>query len=306
MSFDPTGIQIHLTLERDGHVVTADITQVGAALRGLTVDGVDLIARFPEGMPAPGASGVVLVPWPNRVRDGRWSHDGVQEQLAITEVARGNASHGLLRFTAYSVSETDGAVTLRASVVPQTGYPYLLETAVTYALTVDGVAVTHWIRNASAVPAPVAIGVHPYLCVGAAPAAEVTLRSAATQEIVVDDRMIPIETVAVSADHDLSAGRTLADLTLDTAYAGLARDADGIASHHLTDRAGNTTTLWQDASFGWVQFFTNRSYPGHDVALACEPMTAPADAFNSGEGLRWIEPEDTITATWGVRFTPAN
>lgn len=305
MSFDPTGVQIHLSLERDGHSVTADITQVGAALRGLTVDGVDLIARFPEGIPAPGASGVVLVPWPNRVRDGRWTHDGVEEQLAITEVARGNASHGLLRFTAYAISETDGAVTLRANVVPQTGFPFLLETSVTYALTTDGVVVTHWIRNASATPAPVAIGVHPYLTVGDAPADELTLRSDAAEEILVDDRLLPVETVPVTDEHDLRAGRVVADLELDTAYTGLTRDAEGEATHHLSDAHGNTTTLWQDENFGWVQFFTHRSYPGHDVAVAVEPMTAPADALNSGDGLIWIAPEDTLTATWGIRFTPA-
>ncbi len=31
-------------------------------------------------------------------------------------------------------------------------------------------------------------------------------------------------------------------------------------------------------------------------------MTAPPDAFNSGEGLRWLEPGDIWEARWGIRF----
>ena len=92
---DPTGEQFHLS-SADGRV-TAHLTQVGATIRGLTVDGVDLIAPYPQGMPAPAASGTVLVPWPNRVRDGKWSHNGTTYQLWITDPSVGGASHGLLR-----------------------------------------------------------------------------------------------------------------------------------------------------------------------------------------------------------------
>jgi aldose 1-epimerase len=37
------------------------------------------------------------------------------------------------------------------------------------------------------------------------------------------------------------------------------------------------------------------------VALAVEPMTAPANALNTGEGVRWLEPEETWTVQWGIR-----
>jgi aldose 1-epimerase len=31
-------------------------------------------------------------------------------------------------------------------------------------------------------------------------------------------------------------------------------------------------------------------------------MTAPADAFNSGEGLRWLAPGETWDLGWGIRY----
>ena len=306
MTVDPTGTQIHLTLERDGHVVTADIAQVGASLRGLTVDGVDLIARYPEGSPSPSGSGIVLVPWPNRIRDGRWTHDGEARQLWITEPKLDNAIHGLLRYAPYAVSEVDGAVTLRAGVFPQPGYPFVLETAVTYALNTDGITVTHVIRNGGTAPAPIAIGTHPFITVGDAAADELTITSPGATLITVDDRLLPTGMVPVPPELDLRGGRTLSELRLDHAYTDLTRDADGLVRHTLTAANGDSTTLWQDAQFDFVQFYTGRDYPGQEVALACEPMTAPADAFNSGVGLQWVTPDETFTATWGIDFRSAN
>jgi aldose 1-epimerase len=31
-------------------------------------------------------------------------------------------------------------------------------------------------------------------------------------------------------------------------------------------------------------------------------MTAPANAFNTGQGLRWLAPGEEWTATWGIRY----
>ncbi len=303
MSFDPTGRQIFLRATHDDRVITAQISQVGAALRHLTVDGVDVVPPFPAGIPAPGASGIVLVPWPNRVRGGAWAAGDASHQLAITEPELNNASHGLLRFTAYDVSEGPESVTLRADVFPQTGYPFHLQTSVTYALVADGIVVTHAIRNVGTAAAPVALGAHPYLVVGDAPASEVSVTSSGTTYFVVDDMLIPVGSAAVTAANDLRSGRVLADLTLDTGYAGLDRDTKGLASHALRDSAGRTVTLWQDANFGYVQLYTARPFANRDVAIAVEPMTAPANAFNTGEGLRWLEPDEDWQAQWGVSYS---
>ena len=116
-SASPTGTQIDLRLGD----VTAQIAQVGASLRALQIGGVDLISPYPLDRPTPSCSGVVLVPWPNRVRDGRWDDDGTARALAITEPKLNNASHGLLRFTAYEISQTASEAVLRATIVPQTG-----------------------------------------------------------------------------------------------------------------------------------------------------------------------------------------
>ncbi len=60
-------------------------------------------------------------------------------------------------------------------------------------------------------------------------------------------------------------------------------------------------SLVQDEQHRWLQIFTTRSYPGTSLAVAIEPMTAPMNAFVTGEGVRWVEPGEEWTAWWGVR-----
>ena len=186
----PTGAQYELR-SADGRA-TAEITQVGASLRAFTVDGVDLVPRYPLDAATPAGSGIVLVPWPNRVRDGRWTQRGETRQLALTEPVTGNASHGLLRFASYSVAaQSEASVTLSAPVVPQTGYPFHLETTVTYALTGMTLDVTHTVTNVGADDAPVALGTHPYLCIGDVDTSDLVLTSPGATRFTLDERKLP-------------------------------------------------------------------------------------------------------------------
>jgi len=290
----PTGTQVAL---RRGDV-SATITQVGASLRSLRVGDVDLIAPYPLDLPTPGCSGVVLVPWPNRIRDGRWNDEGTARQLAITEPKFGNASHGLLRFAPYEIEQGDATATLRATVYPQTGYPYLIETAVTYTLTDAGLEVSHTLTNRTDTAAPVALGAHPYLTMSDVDTHDLVLRVPAATAFETDERMLPTGTR--SADPRLRDGVRVGDISLDTGFTDLARDADGRVRHTLTAPDGRHLTLWQGEGFDYAQVYTATNYPGHALAIAIEPMTAPADAFNSGRGIRRLAPDETWTLHWGI------
>lgn len=297
MSADPTGFRHVLTSDAG----SAEITEVGASLRALRIGEVDLVPRYRDGIPAPAASGVVLVPWPNRVRDGRWDDEGTTRHLAISEPALGNASHGLLRFASYRAVETaTGAVTLAAEVFPQTGYPYHLDTRVTYALTADGLEVTHTITNVGTESAPVALGTHPYLCVSDTPTADLLLEVDAATWIRTDERNLPVAAEPVDAAHDLRTPRRVGDVTLDTAYADVRPGADGRIRGILHCPDGRRLELWAGAGFTHLQVFTTDRYPGHELAVAIEPMTAPADALNSGIDLRRLAPGASWELSWGI------
>ena len=300
MTADPTGHRFRLRGERS----TAAIGQVAAALRALTVGGIDLVPPYPDDQPTPAASGVVLVPWPNRIRDGKYRFEGEELQLAISEPKFGNASHGLLRFGTYQpIEHTDERLVLGADVVPQTGYPFHLRTRVTYTLLADGLHVAHHIENVGAQTAPVALGVHPYLQIGGVATADLVIHSTGTTTLVLDERNIPIDEVPVADANDLRGGRRLGDATLDNGYRGLERDAEGRAHHTLTAPDGRRLDLWQGEGFRWVQVFTTDRYPGQPLAVAIEPMTAPANAFVTGTDLDTLQPGDVLGREWGLHFS---
>lgn len=286
--------------------VRAVITEVGAGLRELSVAGVALTPGYDTTTLRPFYSGVVLAPWPNRVRDGRWTLDGAPQQLDITEPENGNALHGLLCFTAYRPTEySAAAITLGARIHPQHGYPFSLRTRVRYALTGDGLSVTHTTENLGDASAPVAVGAHPFLTIGDVAADELVLTVAADRHIDVDARLNPIGTTAVpGTGWDLRRGRRVGELDLDDCWTDL-HTVDGVSTHTLRAPDGRSVSLCAGAGFDYVHVFVTRRYPGPGgcvTAVAVEPMTAAADAFNSGSGLRWLHPGRHWSASWSIRY----
>lgn len=300
----PSGEHHELLTETASGRLRAVIGSVAAGIRHLSIDGVDLVPSLGEHDRTPLAAGLVLVPWPNRIRDGRWELDGAVQQLALTEPDRFNAIHGLLRYSEYrELARSDDSVTLGAGVFPQSGYPFLLQTAVHYELVSDGLAVTHAIENSGEDEAPVAVGAHPFLKIGDVSTASLELRLAASSYFEVDDRMIPTGEVPVDGTpYDLRGGRAVGELELDTAFGEVLFDG-GEAVHSLTAHDGRSVAVWAADGFDYVQVFTTREFPGEEIAIAVEPMTAPANAFNSGKGVRWLAPGERWELRWGIRFS---
>jgi aldose 1-epimerase len=296
-------------LEIQGGGYRAVVTEGGATLRLLERDGRPLVDGFAEDAVPTGGRGQVLMPWPNRVRDGAYSFGGRDLRLSLTDVARGHASHGLVRWVAWSVEErVPHAVSLRYRLMAQSGYPWTLDLRVRYELSDAGLVVTQAARNRAGSPAPYAQGAHPYLVIGDGPVDRLHLSLPAETRVLVDDRLIPVgrEPVAGTA-YDFGAGRRIGGTVLDHAFTDLARDPQGRATVELTDPgSGQGVALWADEHHGWFQV-----YSADDAAatarrsLAVEPMTAPADAFRSGEGLVVLAPEgspgNAFSATWGIR-----
>jgi aldose 1-epimerase len=305
MSMPATGKQHVLRLDGDGgRPVTATVAELAASLRRVRVGGTELVQDYGADALPSGASGIVLVPWPNRLRDGRWTLDGAVQQLDITEPSKGNASHGLLRNTGYRVTDrSDAALTLSASVFPQHGYPFHLDTSVRYTLTPSGIEIGHEVRNVGNRRAPFGVGCHPYLRVGDSPMRDLTVTVSGSRMLESDERSLPVREVPVDGTaKDLRGGAALRGLDLDTAYTGLAT-VDGKVRHRLTAPDGRAVELAADPVFAWAQVFTTEVYDTDDGridAVAIEPMTCPADAFNSGEGVIWLEPDEQWAGGWSL------
>ena len=288
------------------------MTEIAASLRALEVDGVALVQDYPAQSGPPSCAGWVLVPWPNRVADGKWTYDGALQQLAITEPGNGNALHGLLSGAAYRVAHrTADSITLAAGVGPEPGYPFELATAVRYQLVQDGLRVTHSLTNTGCRAAPAAVGAHPYLRLGSVPTEDLTLVIDAGTHLEVNGRLNPTgaTTDVHGTRHDFRTGQRVGAVSLDDAWGDVRREPDGSSRHYLEAPDGSQVQLFMDGSFGYIQAFTTPIFPTDDglvTAVALEPMTAPADAFNSGEGLRWLSPARRGTSAGASATYPAS
>ena len=278
----------------------------GGGLRTLTHAGRALVEGYPAEALADGGRGQVLAPWPNRVRDGRWTWEGKQLQLALSEPKNGNASHGLVRWAGWAASQhTPDRLTLTHRLHPHPGYPFTLDLAIAYTVHVDdGLTVELSATNPGPDPAPVALGMHPYL---AAPDGGLidgcSLQVPASSRVLVDERSIPIGTEPVEGTpYDLRSARILGDLSLDTAYTDLKPDGDGRVRVLLGQGDGVGTELWTREPARWVQVFTGDGLAPdrRRRGVAVEPMTAPANALATGEGLAVLEPGQSLALVWGI------
>lgn len=276
----------------------AVVVEGGGGLREATVDGRPLLDGYAEDALADGARGQVLAPWPNRLRDGRWTWQARGLQLPLSEPAKGNASHGLVRWSGWTLAEqAPDRVVLTFRLLPQPGYPFLLDLAIDHRVDAGtGLSVVLTATNAGDGPAPVALGMHPYL---AAPDGGLVdgcvLHVPAATRLLVDDRSLPTGTAPVDGStDDLREPVPVGDRVLDVAY------TDRSGSQVRLSAGGRTTVLTTDAP--WLQVFTGDTLAPdrRRRGLAVEPLTAPADAFNRGEATV-LEPGGSSALRWALR-----
>jgi aldose 1-epimerase len=284
----------------------ATVVEVGAALRQYTHEGVDITASFGEDELPPRCCGGVLMPWPNRIRGGRYRFEGTEFQLPLTEPARRNAIHGLGRWARWSlVEQTEDTVTLAYDIPPQTGWPFQVVVGVTYRLDpLAGLSVTAGANNIGTRRAPFGAGFHPYISVEPGELPNVSLQLPAAELFVTDDAQIPIGTRPVDGAHDFRRARKLGSLRMDQGFTKLVGDAGRSYAEVRTGTGG--ARIWFDDTFGYLQVFTPDDFAAGRPAVAVEPMTCAPDAFNTGAGLIVLEPGGHWSGSWGIAPLPRN
>ena len=275
----------------------ARLSEVGAGLAGLWHGDRPLTAPWPEEVLPPMSSGAVLIPWPNRIRDGKYRFGDADYQLPLSEPAKHNASHGLVRWVRFAVADrSERSVTFAHHLVPQTGYPFELVIGIRYELGAEsGLTVTTTVDNHSAAAAPFGAGFHPYLDLDGHDLDEAAIEVPAATRLVTDDQQIPVERVAVAGTpYQLDTPRALGTLRLDDGFTDLTGNTATVAV------GGRVTELWWDAEFEYIQVFTPPLGRFGRTAIAIEPMTCAPDAFNSRDGLIELAAADTFRASWGI------
>jgi aldose 1-epimerase len=275
----------------------------GGGLRRLVVGGWDVLDGYPAGTVPAGRRGGVLLPWPNRLRNGRWRWAGRDLQLDVVSPESPHAIHGLVSAQPWSVlAGSQDGVTVGAVVEPRSGYPFRLAAAIDYRLAPDQLTVTVRVRNAGDAEAPFGVGMHPYLAVGTGEEG-----SLAEAELTVPARTaldvaggLPVGTRRA---FDGAIGR-IGDRQLDDPLTDLVRDDDGWARVRLRGPAG-TLELAVDGAWPWLQVYSGDTLPSGQRrrSLAVEPMTCPPNALADHADLVVLAPGESWSGTWTLRWT---
>jgi len=298
----PSGQQYVLTSGDQRAVVT----EVGAGLRAYTVGDRDVVDGFAEDEMCSIGRGQLLLPWPNRIEDGQYEFAGRMYQTSITEPARQNALHGLTRWVNWTaVEQAEDRVVMSLVLHPQDGYPFTLRFDVDYHLSAGGLTIRTTAINLGGHAAPYGAGHHPYLTVGTV-IDQALLKVPALLRLELNDRLIPTGRVLPNGGtaYDFLELRPIGSLRMDTAFANLVEDTDGLIRVHLQAPGGDPRiTLWMEPAYKFLMVYTPDAIPDRARrrrSIAIEPMTCAPNAFRSGDGLIVLQPGESWSGSWGI------
>jgi aldose 1-epimerase len=304
MSYAPSGQQFELSAG-EHH---ATVVEVGGGVRAYRVGDRDVLHSYPVEAVCDGAHGAPLIPWPNRLGDGRYRFDGADYQVSLTEPDKANAIHGFLRWRTWQpIHREPDRIVMATTLYPLQGYPFAVAVQVEYALSERGLIASTTATNIGDRPCPYACGQHPYLSPGAALIDECTLELAAGTRILTDSRrQLPFgsEHVAGTA-YDFSSARVLGDQAIDFAFGDLSRDGAGRAWARLAGPDGHTAQLWVDETYPFIEVYTADTLAPdrRRRGLGTEPMTCPPNGFQTGDHVIRLEPGESVTTTWGAALS---
>jgi len=274
----------------------AVITEVGATLREYWSGGRAALDGFAVSEMCSGARGQLLMPWPNRIRDGRYEFGGRRLQLPLSEPERRNAIHGLVRWSSWQPLEhTQERLHLAFTLHPQPGYPFFLELAADYSLGPNGLRTIWSAHNVGSEAAPFGAASHPYLRPRTELIDDGELWIPARTYLEVDDRLIPTgrRLPVEGTPFDFRVPRPIGDAMIDNCFT----DLDGSAIEF-----DGLRMAW-DGNHPYLQVFTADAVAPERRrrGIALEPMSCAPDAFNSGDGLAVLAPGDYRSGSWSLR-----
>ena len=261
---------------------------------------------------------IILFPFPNRLRDGRYTHEGVTYQFDINNADTQNAIHGFSKDVPMTVEKvktdsSEGSITCEYQHDgTHKAYPFQFNFKITFSLKSNNetelslraergrrgseLEINMQFTNLENKPIPVGLGWHPYFRISEQ-SDDTSLQMPDCQLIMIDERMLP--TGEKRAFKDFETLKKIGTTFLDNGFYinNQTKNAEVILQSEL-----GTLTYWQETGEGkwnYVQVFT----PPHRQSIAVEPMTCNMDAFNNKDGLVLLTPQATLKGKFGVIFS---
>ena len=239
----------------------------------------------------------LLHPWANRLEGFRYRREGRSVELEpgsplLPLDENGLPIHGVSGAKlAWNVREQGPARLVavlewdKADLLAIFPFPHRLET--TLELGSGSLEIATVLSATGDAAVPVAFGYHPYLTLPGAGRASWRLQLPPMERLDLDERMIPSGRTTRFEGYDAA----IDDLDLDAGFVGIGEPAEFVVAG-----GGRRITVTFLEGYPYAQVFVP---PGKDY-VAIEPMTAPANALVSGDGLRVVAPGETFRARFRI------
>jgi len=287
----------------DGSTTAEFVPDANLVCCSLAVDGVERLERR-RGLRVYAEQGKtmgipLLYPWANRL--ARFGYSAAGREVVLSEddtrIPRDSAGlpiHGVLPGLLHWEPRDSGrSDTIAARLDWSSGelleelFPFIHEVHCEATVGRASLTVTTTVTAIGDDRVPVSFGYHPYARLTGAARDEWQVTLAASNRLVLDDQSIPTgERVPGDPRHF-----SLAGVGLDDAFEAGSEPATFEAA-----AGANRLTVEFLGGYGYAQVFS----PDGQEFVCFEPMTAPANALNSGDGLTIIEPGETYVARFRV------
>ncbi len=239
-----------------------------------------------------------LLPYSNRIRDGRFVFDGRAHALPRNLPGLAHPLHGLGFLQAWQLVDASGReCRLQCSSPVSAAWPYGFTARQHVVLDDAGLCITLEITNTHDLPMPYGLGQHPYIV--RPPGTRI---QAKVREVwLTDADTLPVRCAPLPPQWDLPAGITLDGVEVDNCFTGF----DGTARILWPD--GSALRVTASAGVEWLVVY---SPPRLDF-VCVEPVTQVPDAFNlaaagRGEvGLRVLAPGQSFAVTHRFDHEPS-
>ena len=284
------------------------VPQFGACLLDLQFNGLSVLDGYENSaqlIDNKWSKNIILLPYPNRLRDGRYTHEGKTYQFDLTSPDTQNSIHGIghnapmIVDNVWTKPNEAGLTCLWQYNGAHAAYPCPFTAKITMSLSDANFEMIMSFQNDSPTAIPMGLGWHPYFKMSEK-SDDSYLQMPDCQLISIDERMLP-----TGEKTDFEAFKTLTKInhsTLDNGF--FLKNQTENAETVLASEHGKLT-FWQETGerkWNFLQVFT----PPHRKSVAIEPMTCNIDAFNNGDGLVMLPPSEILSGAFGVRFESSN
>lgn len=277
MSGEPGSDERQLRLEAGSWSLVL-LPDLGGAVHALEVGGLDVLRpRMPGATDPLQMAAFPLVPYCNRLANGRLAFGGHQWRVRPNHPPEPNALHGIGWLAPWTVADAQASTATLVQEYPGgADWPWAYLAWQRFTLDDAGLLVELGIENRAGEPAPAGIGWHPYF-----PAPGDARVEAKLDGVWLTDELIPVRYAPAATLADLSDAPEVGSLPfIDHCYRWSAGQA-------ILDRPEGRVTIEATAPFDFLHVYA----PG--LGFVClEPVSHMPDAAN--------RPEPPVETGWQV------